>query len=170
MFFVKKSPSLFIASVFKNVFFVAVAACLFASCKKLDVFEKNISVPQYKWQYQFQPDFEFSINDTAANYKIFIILRHTDAYRYNNIWLNIATKNPGDSSYKTQRFDLQLGADATGWEGAGMDDIWELRKSITNGPVKFTRPGNYKFKISHIMRENPLPNILSVGVRVEKVR
>ena len=69
-----------------------------------------------------------------------------------------------------QKFELQLGSDAKGWEGTGMDDIWELRKLITNGPVKFNKAGNYKFSVAHIMRENPLPNILSVGRRVEKAR
>ncbi len=96
------------------------------------------------------------------------MLRHTDAYRYNNICLNVGTQSPADTlSY--QRFDLSLGTDANGWEGSGLDDIWEVRKSITNGPVKFKKTGNYKFTIEQAMRENPLKDIMSVGVRVEKV-
>jgi gliding motility-associated lipoprotein GldH len=100
---------------------------------------------------------------------LYIVLRHTDAYRYNNIWLNVGTQSPGDTT-RYQKFDLQLGTDATGWEGTGMDDIWEVRKLITNGPVRFNKAGNYKFTIAHIMRENPLPNIMNIGLRVEKVK
>ena len=142
----------------------------FTACNKLDIFEKNISVPNYKWAYSLQPQIDFAISDTAALYKVFVVLRHTDAYRYNNIWLNIGTRFPGDSSFKNQRFDLKLGNDASGWEGTGMDDIWEVRKLITAGPVKFKQPGNYSFIITQAMRENPLPNIMSIGVRVERVK
>jgi gliding motility-associated lipoprotein GldH len=140
-----------------------------ASCTKTEVFEKNVAIPKHEWRYDRQPSFDFAINDTSTMYNLFIVLRHTDAYRYNNIWLNVGTQSPGDST-RFQRFDLQLGNDATGWEGTGMGDIWELRKSITKGPFKFNKAGNYKFVISQVMRENPLPGIMSVGVRVEKVR
>jgi gliding motility-associated lipoprotein GldH len=100
---------------------------------------------------------------------VFIVLRHTDAYRYNNLWLNVGTQAPGDKT-RFNKFELVLGTDATGWQGTGMDDIWEVRKLITNGPVRFNKAGNYRFTLAQIMRENPLPNIMSVGIRVEKAR
>ena len=159
---------------FKNLTVASLFCCMvcisFTACNKLDVFEKNISIPNYNWTYSQQPQIDFSISDTAGLYKVFVVLRHTDAYRYNNIWLNIGTRFPGDSSFKYQRFDLKLGNDASGWEGMGMDDIWEVRKLITAGPVKFKQPGNYSFTIAQAMRENPLANIMSVGVRVERVK
>ena len=143
----------------------------FTACARLDVFEKNTSIPGYQWQYNFQPGFDFTITDTASLYNIFIVLRHNDAYRYNNIWLNVGTQFPGDSISKYQRFDLQLGTDAKGWEGTGMDDIWELRKPLTSGPAKyFKKPGLYHFTIAQVMRESPLANVMSVGVRVERVK
>jgi len=133
------------------------------------VYEKNTSVPGYLWHYNFQPGFDFTITDTAAFYNIFIVLRHTDAYKKNNIWLNIGTQLPGNSMVRYQRVDLQLGNDAKGWEGTGMDDIWEVRKPLTNGPVQFfKKPGQYHFTVAQIMRENPLPDVISVGLRVEK--
>jgi gliding motility-associated lipoprotein GldH len=152
------------------LFIVIVCAGLWlTACTKLDEFEKNIPVPQNQWAYTFKPSFSFDIQDTTASYNLYVVLRHKDAYRYNNIWLNIGTQSPADS-IRYQKFELQLGSDAKGWEGTGMDDIWELRKLITNGPVKFNKTGIYKFSIAQIMRENPLPNIMSVGIRVEKVK
>ena len=140
-----------------------------SACTQLDVFEKNTAIPNSQWQYNLQPSFDFLIKDTTAAYNLYIVLRHTDAYRYNNIWLNVGTQSPKDT-VRYQKFELQLGSDAKGWEGTGMDDIWELRKMITNGPVRFNKTGNYHFSVAQIMRENPLPNIMSVGIRVEKVR
>ena len=141
---------------------------LFASCSGSGVFEKNTNIPGYQWNYNFQPRFEFNISDTISQYNLYIVLRHTDNYNYNNIWLNIGTQAPGDT-LRSRRFDLSLGSDQSGWEGTGMDDIWELRKSITKGPFRFNKPGLYQFTIAQIMRDNPLKNIISIGMRVEKL-
>ena len=148
---------------------LALASLWLSSCEKVDVFEKNAPIPGHLWSYDLQPTFDFAIADTSLMYNLYVVLRHTDAYRYNNIWLNIGSQSPADSM-RYQRFDLQLGTDATGWEGSGMDDIWELRKSVTKGPFKFNKTGNYKFSVAQVMRENPLPEIMSVGIRVERVK
>jgi gliding motility-associated lipoprotein GldH len=160
----------FLKKYFPSFILLFLVGFTFTACAKLDVYEKNTSIPRYEWQYNFQPRFDFNISDTGSSYHIFIVLRHTDAYRYNNIWLNIGTKLPGDGTEKKQRFEFTLGNDAHGWEGIGMDDIWEVRKPITKGPVKFQRSGDYQFSIAQVMREDPLANIMSVGVRVEKIR
>jgi gliding motility-associated lipoprotein GldH len=150
------------------VLIIAVSWWLTA-CTQLDVFEKNVVIPKNQWSNSLKPDFEFIIKDTTASYNLYVVLRHTDAYHYNNIWLNLGTQSPADTM-RYQKFDLLLGTDAKGWEGTGMDDVWEVRKLITNGPVKFNRAGTYKFSVAQIMRENPLANIMSVGIRVEKVK
>jgi gliding motility-associated lipoprotein GldH len=69
-----------------------------------------------------------------------------------------------------RRLDIPLGTDASGWEGSGLGDIWEVRKSITKGPIKFSKIGKYTFSVAQTMRENPLPEIISIGIRVEKVK
>jgi gliding motility-associated lipoprotein GldH len=148
-----------------------VSACMLAaSCRQLDVYEKNVSIPAYKWAYSFTPGFDFEIKDTSAGYNILVVLRHTDAYRYNNIWINLGTQAPGDTVIKQQRLDLRLGADDKGWEGTGMDDIWEVRVPVTKAPVYFRKAGLYHFTLEQIMRENPLLNVMSAGVRVERVK
>lgn len=151
------------------VVFIIITSTFLTACTRLDVFEKNMVIPKNQWPYSLHPAFDFIIKDTTASYNLYIVLRHTDAYRYNNIWLNVGTQSPGDST-RYQKFELQLGTDAKGWEGTGMDDIWELRKLITNGPVKFNKAGNYHFSVAQIMRENPLHHIMNIGIRVEKIK
>lgn len=141
---------------------------LAASCIKIDQFEKTVKIPSREWFYNNTPAFTFHITDTNTLYNLYIVLRHTDAYNYNNIWLRLGTQFPGDSM-KFQNINLTLASDSKGWEGNGMDDIFEVRKNISPGPVSFKKPGDYTFSVSQIMRENPLENILNVGVRVEKV-
>ena len=156
-------------SIYKlQLLVLPVACCLFfSSCTQIEVFEKNISIPNYEWQSSFLARGNFLITDTVAAYSIYLVLRHTDAYQYNNIWLNIGLQPPGDSLHN-QKINLQLGDDVNGWEGAGMNDIWEVRKLLNGAPRRFKQPGNYNFNISQIMRDNPLLHIMSVGLRIEK--
>lgn len=149
---------------------VATVIVICTGCKKLDVFEKNVSIPNYQWKSSFVPGFDFEITDTAAQYNLRVVLRHTDAYRYNNIWLNVNGTMQKDTFIKAPHIELPLGSDEHGWEGTGMNDIWEVRKEITRGPVQFKKAGRYHFTIAQVMREDPLPNVMSIGLRIEKVK
>ncbi len=146
---------------------VATVCILISSCTQIEVFEKNISIPKYEWQQSFSATGDFLIIDTVSAYSIYLVLRHTDAYQYNNIWLNVGLQPPGDTMHY-QKVNLQMGDDANGWEGTGMNDIWELRKLLNGPPRRFKRPGKYNFSISQIMRDNPLPHIISIGLRLQK--
>ena len=140
---------------------------IISSCKQIDIFEKNTVIPNYEWKSNFIISGSFTITDTVSAYSIYLVLRHTDAYKYNNIWLNIGLQPPGDSLIK-QKVDLKLGDDANGWEGTGMNDIWELRKLLNGEPRRFKKAGEYKFTIAHVMRDEPLLNVMSAGLRIEK--
>jgi len=87
---------------------VSVVFCtLLFSCDTLGVFEKSTFFPEHSWSSKVQPVYTFTITDTASLYHIYAIIRHEDAYRYNNIWLRITTKAPSDTA-KTQQINLLL--------------------------------------------------------------
>lgn len=143
------------------------AGCLL-SCNQVAVYEKNKPIPNYEWKAGQTASGSIEIKDTASGYNIYIVLRHTDAYKYNNIWLNVGLQPPGDTM-QYRKINVELGSDARGWEGIGMDDIWELRKLVTVNAA-FRKTGTYNFSISQAMRDDPLLHIMSAGLRVEKAR
>ena len=151
----------------KKLFFSAFFIILASSCQTLDVFEKTNAFPSHAWSNKEKLSFTFTINDTAALYNIFTVIRHTDAYHFNNIWLNITTIAPGGIA-TDQKVNLLLGDNTKGWLGSAMDDIIEHRILLTKFPVKLKR-GNYSFTLQQIMREEPLQNVMNAGIRVEKV-
>ena len=160
---------IFAKNFLKKIISILLINSLMVSCAKIDMFEKLAEIPSQQWFYNYSPDFTFQITDTASLYNLYVVLRHTDAYNYNNIWLRLGSKGPGDS-IRFQKINLVLANDANGWEGTGTDDIFEVRKNITRGPVPFKKPGIYTISIAQIMRENPLQHILNVGLRVEKIK
>lgn len=139
------------------------------SCRQVDLYEKNTPIPSYLWKSGYPAEGSFQVNDTLSRYKIYIVLRHLDAYNYNNIWLNVGLQPPGDSLFY-QKTNLTLGDDANGWEGTGMNDIWEVRKLLNGEARRFVKAGTYRYKIFQAMRDNPLTGIMSVGLRLEKVQ
>lgn len=151
------------------LFLVPCALCL-ASCASIDLYEKSVSIPGHSWKNSYKPSFTFTIKDTSSAYQLFIILRHNDKYSFNNIYINLITKQPGQDTAQTVRYDLRLATDNEGWLASGMDDIYEHRISLTppDQQFRFRNPGDYTFTFEQIMRENPLNNVLNVGLRLEK--
>lgn len=152
----------------KKFFLISLLSIIFASCIKIGLYEKQATIPSQQWFYTDVPQFTFHIDDTTSLYNVYAIIRHTDLYGYNNLWLRIGLKTPSDS-FNYQNVNLALATDSKGWEGTGMNDIYEVRKSISAAPFSFKSAGDYTFTIAQIMRENPLNNILNVGLRIEKV-
>jgi gliding motility-associated lipoprotein GldH len=149
----------------KNCLLPLVSCSLyFAACTTVDLYEKDLTIPGFKWKSSFKPEFTFLIKDTAVQYQLFLVLRHNEKYNYNNIWINLYSQPPGDSVHKAP-YELQL-ANNEGWIGTGMDDIYEHRIELTK-PIRL-KAGIYHFKIEQIMREDPLENVMNVGLRVEK--
>jgi len=130
------------------------------------VYEKTETFNKHAWSSNNKLSFIFTITDTTASYNIYAVIRHTDAYHFNNIWLNATTVAPGDTA-GTQQINLKLGDNTKGWLGAAMDDIIEHRILLTRFPVKLKK-GNYNFMLQQIMRDDPLQNVMNAGIRVEK--
>jgi gliding motility-associated lipoprotein GldH len=137
-----------------------------SSCTTVDLYEKSVPVPGHAWQNSFRPSFDFTIKDTSSLYQLFLVLRHNEKYSYTNIYINLHVQGPGQDTAQKIRLNLDLATNEKGWLGTGVDDIYEQRRPLgTPQPLK---AGNYKFTVEQLMRDNPLKNILDVGIRVEK--
>jgi len=149
----------------------AVLTLQWMACTRPDgMYEKDIPLPGQQWAGSFRPIFSFDISekDTSYRYNVYIVIRHTDAYNYNNIWIRGSIKQPGDSLIRNDRYDLLLATNEKGWLGTGMEDIYEQRVLIQQS-TKFSRPGEYALTLEQVMREDPLKHVLNIGVRVERV-
>lgn len=140
---------------------------VFISCNINPSFEKNIEIPNYKWDYTYTPSFTFLIDDTSAVYNFYVNVRHLDAYPYSNMWVWVHQQQP-DGKQTHQRVQLKL-AEADGkWGGNGLNGVWMVSlpyKQFTKLPAR----GEYHFSIEQDMRINPLPAVMDMGLKVEKI-
>ena len=156
--------------VFKNKI-VFILLCIFfvlSGCETKQLFEQSTIYPNHNWPSKQATKYQFMVTDTVASYKIFFVIRHHNAYHYKNIWLDISMKSPTNIITKKVA-NLNLADDARGWLGSGMDDIYDQRIPLTAAPVQLNK-GINEISVQHTMREDPLDNILSTGIRVEKVK
>jgi gliding motility-associated lipoprotein GldH len=151
-----------------KLFTVVIAIVFFAACQTIDLYEQITTYPTHQWSTKQINEYSFSISDTNSLYNIYFVIRHHNAYHYKNIWLQVNTQAASDSVLK-QTVNINLADDMKGWLGTGMDDIYDHRVLINAKPVKLPM-GIFKVSLHHIMREDPLQNILTTGIRVEKAK
>ncbi|HZK65288.1 MAG TPA: gliding motility lipoprotein GldH [Puia sp.] len=154
----------------KRIILFGLICFLVCSCSwTTGTFEKSVIMPEHQWPSSIKPDIAFTITDTVSLYNIYIVLRHTDAYHFNNLYVRAAVYEPGATHPKTGEYDLLLASNEKGWNGTAMDDIYDTRIIIQPG-TRFRKTGTYHFIMEQLMREDPLKNILSAGLRLEKIR
>jgi gliding motility-associated lipoprotein GldH len=148
--------------IFLPVFFI------FTACNKINVYEKHANIPGFAWNKSFKPQFEFENTSTENRYRIFLVLRHTNAYRYNNIWVKLNITPKGDST-QSEEFNIPLTSNNEQWAGTGMDDIYELRRELKLRTIKLEKNiSSCTFSLEQVMRDNPLKHIINAGLRIEK--
>ena len=150
-----------------RLFFILVVSCLFSACRDQAAFDKNVNISQDGWPMEEVVTINVPILDTLSHYAIFVNLRHNDSYLYDNIFLEVSATSPkGAKVIDTLEYRL---ADARGkWEGKKggqwYDYILPFRSDI-----QFVGKGDYLFEIRYLMRQQALPGIGSVGLRLVKI-
>jgi gliding motility-associated lipoprotein GldH len=144
---------------------------LLVSCRPSPQYQDHYNIPGGAWNAAYQPQFHFTITDTAAAYQLFLLIRHTDVYPFSNIWIAMDSKAPGDSTWGKTRVEVPLAAPTGQWLGRGAGELWEQRVPITSPtrPAFFAKKGTYTVRLTHEMRRNPLPEVLTIGFRLEKL-
>lgn len=151
----------YIRIVYSVCFLISMVAC-----QTMPLSEQNTIHPDHQWNSAKPEKYLFNITDTNSLYKVVFVIRHHNAYHYKNIWVELSHHGVGEKA-QTASFNLNLADDQKGWLGTGMDDIYDQRIPLTAKPMKL-KLGINEFTIRHTMREDPLQNILSTGIRIEK--
>ncbi|HMX03270.1 MAG TPA: gliding motility lipoprotein GldH [Chitinophagales bacterium] len=148
------------------LFSVLVTCFVAAGCEQSRVFDKNTPIDKSGWAYGTALSYEVQINDTTQSYNLYINVRHTDAYPYNNIWINMTTTFP-DGTKQTTKVDVPLSEPEGEWMGNCVDGIC-FNTTLIKSDFFLPQKGKYTFTLEQDMRMNPVPDILDVGIRVEK--
>ena len=159
--------------------FLSLIALLFitiqslSSCNFDNSYQDQKSIPEGKWNYNFQPEFEFEIKDPSVRHKVSLVIRHDEGYEFANIWVRLSLKYPYEKNYKPgTRIEAFLADNEGNWQGkksgSVIEDVFILREGVDF--PKLEKAGTYSIKLEQVMRQNPLISILNVGIRVEEMK
>jgi len=149
------------------VFCVLAGLFFFTACDQNRVFEKNLAIDDAQWHRSEKAHFEFPITDTAARYSILLNIRHGGDYPYKNLYLFTKTKSP-DGKLAIDTAQMIFADNKGRWMGKGIGDIYDYQFKFKEG-VYFPDSGMYLFEIEQAMRDEVLPNVTDIGIRIEKV-
>ena len=139
---------------------------LLVSCDKNVVMEKQENIVNTQWDYADAKTFTAEIKDTVQHYNIYVSLRHGFNFEWRNMWVKIETTFPDGKQYERRVNLILSGADGV-WNAEILGDNCDILIPIQDNAF-FPEVGKYTFKISQDMRVNPLGNVKTVGMRVEK--
>lgn len=96
---------------------------------------------------------------TAATGSIAMAVRHTDAYEYSNIWVELTYHTP--ESLRRDTFNVALADDYGRWLGTGVGVGFQKVDTLLRG-VQIDPA--YMLSVRHIMRADTLPDIEQIGL------
>jgi len=153
-----------------TLFLLAIISIAFSACKDNRVYEYNYLMPQNQWFMDTVPTFSFIIDQPEKQYNILLNIRNTLAYPYYNLFVNYQLCDSTGNKLQGQQVEMLILDQKTGRPlGNGIGDLFFHQFPVLN-QYKFPYKGKYKIKLVQYMRENPLPEVMSTGVRIEEVK
>ncbi|OZI05561.1 gliding motility lipoprotein GldH [Siphonobacter sp. BAB-5385] len=138
------------------------------ACDTNAVFKDNMELPDAKWPVKTVPSFSFEISDTTRTYNLYYNLRNTKSYPYYNLYVTRTLLGPDGKTIERKLDELILANATTGKPtGNGLGDIYDHKFLVVKN-YRFAKAGTYTFKVEQYMRQDPLPEIQTVGLTVER--
>jgi gliding motility-associated lipoprotein GldH len=151
--------------------FFLVFSFIVVSCDSNSVYDRYKSVPN-AWHKDSIVSFKINPPDSSNAYNLFVNLRNTNAYKYNNLFLIVEMVFPHGKTIK-DTLEYKMAEPSGKLLGEGFMDIKENKLWYKEGVV-FSEKGEYTLNIQHAMRENgkvngvvELDGITDVGFRIE---
>jgi len=141
---------------------------LVSSCDSNAVFKDIEDIEDGKWFVKQAPSFTFMIEDTTRTYSIFYNIRNSLSYPYYNLYISRVLLDATGKKVESKLDELILLDPKTGKPfGDGLGDLFDHKIRVVKA-FRFPRRGAYTVRLRQYMRQNPLPEIYSVGISVEK--
>ncbi len=151
----------------KFVLLITILLLVFSACNNA-VYKESFEIPNSIWDMNNVLQYKADIQEIDDNYNIYLDIKHTRKYPAQNLWLFIKTTAP-NGVYQQDTIECFLANEEYKWNGKGSGDKWKVKIPF-KGDIKFPAKGMYIFEIQHGMRREKLPEVMEVGVVIEKMK
>lgn len=148
----------------KKIVYIVCMLMLLCSCNNRTVYTDFHSLPAGGWHQDSVLSYSISEADSSSVYEVLLLLRHTDTYGYQNLWLFV--DEYVDSVLIHQDTIEAMLADEYGrWLGRGRHR-YEL-PLLYDDSYYFSSSHTHTFRIRQGMRTDCLQGITEVGMIIQ---
>ena len=143
---------------------IIVCACIsFFSCEQQAIYDRYQAIENTSWEKDKVYYFTFEIDDISVPYDLSLEVRNNNMYPYQNLWVFCNEERPIGPLQK-DTIECMLADEFGKWYGNGISlfqSSFPIRTKY-HFPIK----GQYTFSFRQGMRNNHLPGIQEIGLRV----
>lgn len=137
------------------------------ACDSGRVYEKNSDFKNGLWLKDSVRYFQFDISDPDLKYNLYVNVRNNQDYAFYNLYYQYVLSDTLGQTLADNLENINLFDPKTGEpQGDGLGDVFDHRQQILKAFL-FPYAGKYNLSLQQYMRQDSLPKIESVGVRVE---
>ena len=156
-----------IKNVLQKISLLLFIAATWACKQDHVVYDTYISVNPKGWHADSIADFTITIEDTTAQYAVYLKMRHNNSYAYRNIWFFRTITSKRGVEY-TDTINYVLANNMGKWLGSGIGENKHVVMPLRTEALRFNKPGKYQFSFQHGMKDTVLEGITEVGLEVFK--
>ncbi|KFB01186.1 gliding motility protein GldH [Mangrovimonas yunxiaonensis] len=156
----------------RNSIVLFFSCLLVLACNNKVALSSYKTIPELKWHKDSVVSFKIHPPDTLQPYNVYVNLRNTQKYKYNNLFLIVEMNFPHGKTIK-DTLEYKMAKPNGELLGTGFSDIKENKLWYKEGVI-FKEPGTYTLNIQQAMRENGkingvvnLEGVSDVGFSIE---
>jgi gliding motility-associated lipoprotein GldH len=157
----------------RNIFVALFLLVVCSACDSNTVWSDTQSI-EVAWDKQELVSFIVPTMDSLKKYNVFINLRNTNDYPFNNIFLIASIEFPHGKTI-TDTLEYKMAYPNGEWMGEGIGSVKENKLWLREN-IQFSENGNYNITLIQAVRNNgekegvsKLLGITDVGISIEKV-
>jgi gliding motility-associated lipoprotein GldH len=149
--------------------FIFLLELLFIACGNSNVaIDETSSFAESGWIQKQPLQFEVTVEDSLANYAMYVVVRQNNAYPFYNLYFSPSVVDGSGKTVQKGLAEAILYDPKTGKpKGDGFGDIYE-KKFLVYSVLKFPHKGKYHIQLEQSMRVDTLAGMISMGLLLEK--
>ena len=154
----------------KRLLLIIVIACVAQACDTSRMYEMNYDLPNKVWVSDSVLNFQFEIENIDQPTNLYYNIRNTLSYPFQNLYVKYTLQDTLGNVYDQNLINQDLFDVKTGRPlGSGLGDVFDHQFELLKN-YKFDRTGKYEVLLQHYMRPDTLKDVISVGIRLERVQ
>jgi len=122
--------------------------------------------PGLEWLKKDTREFKVPIEDNSISYNMSLSFRYVTGFQDNFVKVKVTETSPSGKEI-VKEYDLKVREENGDYIGEAGYEIWDSNHLIELN-VKYDELGLYKYVIEHNMPNDPVSNVMEIGVILEK--